>query len=104
MSTFALMGKGIANENKRFPSVEIKTADKIIACFQPLPGFSSRRSRGRGACRVDGVNVATLHSGIPGVNLHCIAQGVQVAGSHYLWVPMYSRKYRMVQALQSEDE
>lgn len=46
MSAFALTGKGVANENKRFPSVEIKTADKIIACFQHLPGFSSRRGGG----------------------------------------------------------
>jgi hypothetical protein len=29
------------------------------------------------------LNVSTMHSGIPGVNLHCNASGVQVAVSHY---------------------
>lgn len=74
----------MSNKNKRFPSAEIKTADEIISCFQHLAGFASRRMRGSGACRVDGLNVSTLHSGIPGVSCHRIAQSVHVAVSHYL--------------------
>lgn len=93
----------MANKNKRFPSAEIKTADEIISCFQHLPGFASWRTRGSGACRVDGLNVSTLHSGIPGVSRHRIAECARGCVSLFVGA-LHPRRYRTVPALQSEVE